>query len=292
MAVSHAQLKAFHAVAVHGSFTRAAQRLFLTQPAVSDQVRKLEDHYGVLLFHRNKRTVLLSELGERLLAITQRLFAVEAEAEELLSSSRALQTGSLVLAVDSTVHLRPYIARFYERYPGIALSLVTGNTESSLRRLFDYRADLAVVGGRVADERLFSLPLSDDPMLAFVAHSHPWAKRDGIALAELSGMPMVMREQGSVTRQILEEEMRRAGLDIRQAIEVEGREAANEMVAAGIGIGVVSAAEFGSDPRVRALPISGCQGRMCETLVCLREQASRRIIETFMALVREVQQDG
>ena len=70
MSVSHAQLKAFHAVAVYGSFTPPAERLFLTQPAVSDQVRKLEERYGVLLFHRNKRSVRLSELGERLLAVT------------------------------------------------------------------------------------------------------------------------------------------------------------------------------------------------------------------------------
>ena len=69
MSVSHAQLKAFHAVAVHGSFTRAAQKLFLTQPAVSDQVRKLEERFGVLLFHRNKRSVQLTDLGERLRAI-------------------------------------------------------------------------------------------------------------------------------------------------------------------------------------------------------------------------------
>ncbi|HCV37290.1 MAG TPA: LysR family transcriptional regulator, partial [Pseudomonas sp.] len=84
MSVSHAQLKAFHAVAVHGSFTRAAQKLFLTQPAVSDQVRKLEERFGVLLFHRNKRSVQLTDLGERLLGISQRLFACEAEAHDLL----------------------------------------------------------------------------------------------------------------------------------------------------------------------------------------------------------------
>ena len=90
MSVSHAQLKAFHAVAVHGSFTRAAERLFLSQPAISDQVRKLEERFGVLLFHRNKRSVRLTDLGERLLGITQRLFGVQAEAQELLQDSQAL----------------------------------------------------------------------------------------------------------------------------------------------------------------------------------------------------------
>ncbi|HCL3930538.1 LysR family transcriptional regulator, partial [Pseudomonas aeruginosa] len=185
MSVSHAQLKAFHAVAVYGSFTRAAERLFLTQPAVSDQVRKLEERYGVLLFHRNKRSVRLSELGERLLAVTQRLFAIEAEAEELLSASSALQTGTLTLAVDAPVHVLPQIARFCERYPGIAVRVETGNTDESLQRLFSYQADLALLGRDVSDERLLSLTLRNDPIVAFVSLSHPWAGRESIRLADL-----------------------------------------------------------------------------------------------------------
>lgn len=253
MSVSHAQLKAFHAVAVYGSFTRAAERLFLTQPAVSDQVRKLEERYGALLFHRNKRSVRLSELGERLLAVTQRLFAIEAEAEELLSASSALQTGTLTLAVDAPVHVLPQIARFCERYPGIAVRVETGNTDESLQRLFSYQADLALLGRDVSDERLLSLTLRNDPIVAFVSLSHPWAGRESIRLADLDDMPLVLREQGSVTRQTLEEEMSRAGLRIRPAIQVEGREASREAVVAGIGVGVVSAAEFGADTRVHAL---------------------------------------
>lgn len=287
MAVSHAQLKAFHAVAVHGGFTRAAERLFLSQPAISDQVRKLEEHYGVQLFHRTKRSVQLSELGERLLAITQRLFAAEGEAEELLSSSRALRTGSLTLAVDSPVHVLPYIARFNARYPGIRISLVTGNTDEALGRLFAYRADLAVVGRPVEDPRLLCKPLSCGPLVAFVARGHPWASRAAIQLADLDDLPMVLREQGSMTRQLLEEEMRRAGLRLRPAIEVEGREAVRELVLAGMGVGLVSAAELGDHPQVHALPIIDCQRQMTETLVCLREQGARRIIESFLQLVDE-----
>src|SRR3990167_1484343 len=86
MAVSNAQLRAFHAVAQQGSFTRAAERLFLSQPAVSDQVRKLEEQFGVLLFHRTKRSVRLTELGEQLLGITQRLRSEE-HTSELQSQS-------------------------------------------------------------------------------------------------------------------------------------------------------------------------------------------------------------
>lgn len=287
MSVSHAQLKAFHAVAQHGSFTVAAQKLFLTQPAISDQVRKLEERYGVMLFHRNKRSVKLTDLGERLLGITQRLFAVEMEAEELLQDSQALQTGSLTLAVDAPVHVLPQIARFCERYPGITVKIETGNTDESLHRLFNYQADLALLGRDVSDDRLLSIPLRSDPFVAFVALSHPWATRASITLADLHDTPLVLREPGSVTRQIVEEEMNRLGLKIRPAIQVEGREAAREAVVVGIGVGVVSAAEFGADSRVIALPILDCSRRMTETLVCLPEQSSRRVVATFLEMVNE-----
>ena len=287
MPVSHAQLKAFHAVAVHGSFTRAAERLFLSQPAISDQVRKLEERFGVLLFHRNKRSVRLTDLGERLLSITQRLFVVQAEAQELLQDSQALQTGSLVLAVDAPVHVLPQIARFCERYPGISVKIETGNTDESLARLFNYQADLALLGREVSDDRLLSLRLRSDPMVAFVARTHPWAGRGSICLSDLEDTPLVLREIGSVTRQTLEEEMSQAGLRMRAAIQVEGREAAREAVVVGIGVGVVSAAEFGSDSRVIALPITDCKRRLTETLVCLQEQSSRRVVATFLDIVRE-----
>lgn len=285
MSVSQAQLKAFHAVAVHGNFTRAAEQLCLSQPAVSDQVRKLEERFGVLLFNRNKRSVQLTELGERLLAITQRLFAAEREAEELLTSSRALQSGSLTLAVDAPMHLLPYIARFCERYPGIRVSLVTGNTDESLRRLFDYQADFAVLGRPVDDDRLIAHVLSSGPLVAFVADAHPWAGRDSIHLADLHQTPLVLREQGSMTRQMLEDEMQRLDLETRTAIEVEGREAVFEMVVAGLGVGIVSAAELGSSRGVHVLPILDFEPRMTETLVCLKEQGARRVIGAFLEVV-------
>lgn len=286
MAVSNAQLRAFHAVAQQGSFTRAAERLFLSQPAVSDQVRKLEEQFGVLLFHRTKRSVRLTELGEQLLGITQRLYAVAAEAQELLSSSRALQSGSLTLAVDSPVHVLPFIAQFKARYPGIRFSLVTGNTDEALARLFEYKADFAVLGRPMEDEKLTSHVLSRAPLVAFVGPEHPWAARESIVLADLDNMPLVLRERGSMTRQTIEEEMQRIGARVSRAIEVEGREAVFEMVAGGLGVGIVSAAEFGGSRNMRALPIEDCQRHMTETLVCLRTQSARRIIATFLEVVR------
>lgn len=287
MQISHSQLRAFHAVAEAGSFTRAAELLCLSQPAVSDQVRKLEEYYGVTVFHRDKRSVRLTEVGERLFGLTRRLFDVSTDVHELLMDYHGLTTGSLVLAVDAPVHVLPYVARFCARYPGINVRIEAANTDEVLQRLFSHRADLALLGRSVEDERLLSLPLRRDPMVAFVSSAHPWAKRKSIRLADLHGTPLVMREQGSVTRKTLEDAMTTAGLTISTAIEVEGREGAMEAVAFGIGVGVISAAELGFDSRLRGLPITDCQRYFTETLVCLRGQSSRRILSTFLDLVGE-----
>ena len=287
MTISHTQLKAFHAVAVNGSFTRAAEQLCLSQPAVSDQVRKLEDYYGVMVFYRDKRQVRLTEVGERLFGLTRRLFDISVDAHDMLMDYRTLSTGSLNLAVDAPVHVLPYIARFCRRYPGIDVKIETANTDEVLQRLFAHQADIALLGRTIEDDRLLSLPLRSDPMLAFVALDHPWAQRESISLGDLHDTPLVLREKGSMTRLCLEEEMATAGLRIRKAIEVDGREAAREAVAIGMGVGVVSATELGSDSRLRGLPIVDCQRRFTETLVCLRAQSSRRILTTFFNVVRE-----
>lgn len=290
MAISHTQLKAFHAVALHASFTRAAEQLCLSQPSVSDQVRKLEDCYGVLLFLREKRQVRLTEVGERLFGMTQRLFDISVDAHDMLMDYRTLSTGALNLAVDAPVHVLPYVARFCARYPGVDVKVETGNTDEVLERLFGYKTDIALLGRNIEDERLMCLPLRSDPMLAFVAHDHLWAQRASVSLADLATVPLVLREQGSVTRLAVQEEMAAAGLPMRKAIEVEGREAAREAVAIGMGVGVVSAAELGSDSRIRGLPITDSQHRFSETLVCLRAQSSRRILATFFDVVRETLQ--
>jgi len=287
MAVSHAQLKAFHAVAHCGSFTRAAQSLCLSQPAISDQVSKLEERFGVRLFYRNKRRVQLSELGERLFFITQRLFALENQAQELLASSRALESGQLIVAVDSPVHLLSALPRFHQRYPGIQIQISSSNSDLSLEKLFNYQADIAVLGREVDDSRLHSQVLSRSPLIAFVSQSHPWSTRKDIELADLASAPLVLREQGSMTRQMIEQELLRIGLSALPAIEVEGREAVRELVLAGLGVGVVSSAEFRASAALHPLPIRDCALHMTETLVCLKEQKQRILIETFLKVVNE-----
>jgi len=277
----YAQLRAFHAVARHGGFTRAAKKLHLTQPAVSDQVRKLESHFGVRLFERRKRAVTLTTLGRQLMIITARFFENEQEAIELLSRSQALKTGHIRMAADAAFHVLPLIARFKKRYPGIFVTLKSGNSDWVLSRLFDLETDIGILAGIPAEPELEQLTLRNDPLVAYVALDHPLAGRPHISMEELAKWPMVLREPGSITRALVEDGFGARGLTLNIAMEAQGREAAREAVAAGIGAGMVSEAEFGHDRRLKKLPVPDCALAMTESLVCLESSLHQRTVSAF-----------
>ena len=280
----YVQLRAFHHVAVTGGFSRAAEALHLTQPAISEQVRRLEQDYDVLLFVRHHRRVELTAEGRRLLTITHRLFECETQAEEYLSENRALRTGVLRIIADSAIHLTGLLAPYRERYPGVQVSLRSGNSDEVVAALYGYAADIGVVGNLPSDRTLSVVQLNSTPIVAFAARASPWGELAQLDLAEAAGLPLVMRELGSHTRARVEEAAQAMGVTLRPAIEAEGREAMRELVASGTGIGFVSAAEFGADARIVQIPLVGPQILMDEALICLKERADVRRIRAFMAL--------
>lgn len=286
----YVQLRAFHHVAVCGGFSRAAEALFLTQPAISDQVRKLEEEYDVLLFNRHKKQVTLTEPGHRLLEITRRMFDIEQQAADLLSESRALRSGTLRIVADAAHHLIHILARFRTVYPGITISLQSGNTESVIAGLYSYEADIGVLGEVPTSRDFEVVRLNSTPIVAFVSADHHLAERETLTFADLAREPLVMRERGSKTRHKLEERAAQAGVELRPTIEAEGREAVREIVAAGGGVGFVSAAEFGSEGRLIRIPIDAPEMLMEEALICLRERAGGKLVGVFLEIARSMRE--
>ena len=288
----YVQLRAFHNVAIHGGFSRAAEALRLTQPAISDQVRKLEEEYDILLFNRRKKQVTVTKAGEKLLEITNRLFEVENQALELLSESRALSSGRLRVIADSALHLLHILKPFREKYPGVHVSVRSGNTEEVINALFGYHADIGVLGDLPEHREFETVKLSATPLVAFAAVG---TRMDGInqlAIADLANHPLVLRESGSKTREKLEKAAEKAGIVLDAAIEAEGREAIREIVASGAGIGIVSEAEFGHDPRLRKIPIVGEKLYMEEALICLNERSAGKLIRAFMDMATQLSHDA
>jgi aminoethylphosphonate catabolism LysR family transcriptional regulator len=288
----YVQLRAFHYVAVCGGFSRAAEALFLTQPAISDQVRKLEEEYDVLLFNRHKKQVTLTQSGQQLLEITRRMFDTEQQALDLLSESRALRSGTLRIVADAAHHLLHIIGRFREQYPGVQVTVRAGNTESVITSLFAYDADIGVLGEIPQGRDFNMLKLNSTPIVAFVATGHPLANVNSLTFAELTKHPLIMRERGSKTRHKLEAMAQSQGVALRPAIEAEGREAVREIVASGGGIGFVSAAEFGQDGRLTAIDIDAPQIFMDEALICLRERSGGKLVRAFWEVASSLSAAG
>lgn len=286
----YAQLRAFHFVAVTGGFSRAAEAMNLTQPAVSDQVRKLELAYDTKLFDRHRKQVVLTQRGAALLEITHRMFEIEAQALELLTESREVATGTLRIIADSAHHITEALSRFRARFPKVKIEMRTGNSSDVLAALQSYEADIGVLGNMSADSDFVEVRLSSSPIVAFAAKGIASNLRPKATLEDISAYDLILREQGSKTRQKLEEAAARQAIDLIAIIEAEGREAVHEIVASGVGIGFVSDAEYGQDARLHKFHIDGPAIPMVESVACLARRKEVRLIAAFMRIA--AQQSG
>jgi aminoethylphosphonate catabolism LysR family transcriptional regulator len=284
--MNYLHLRAFHAVATHGSFTRAAAALNVTQPTISDQIKALEGRYEVKLFERHSRRVELTELGRALYDVTRRQFKLEAD-EQLLLTAKGLTHGRLRVAAGAPHLVVPLLGSFKRRHPGIQLSLQFGNSEVVLRSLFDRHCDVIMLPDIGDDTRLHALPFRRDRLIAFVEAGHPWSTRRSITLTDLNGEALVLREQGSRTRAVFEAAMARAGIVMGETLEIGSREGVREAVAAGLGIGIVSEGELGVDPRLHAVAIREAGLEVTEYAACLAERRSVRVVAAFFDLLEE-----
>ena len=277
----YTQLRAFHAVAVHGGFTKAAENLGVTQPTLSDQVKKLEQDFDVTLFNRVRKRTTLTETGQRLFEIADNMLDFENRAVDLLSETQALRSGQVTIAADAPFHILQVIAEFRRSYPGVSVAVNIGNSEEIMTQLLDFRADIGVLANVPEDRRFKALTLRDDALVAVVPVSHPWAQRGAVPFAELRGENLVLREQGSTTRRLIEEAFVTHSLVPDTVIEVEGRESVREAVAAGIGLGFVSEPEFGFDSRLAMVRLADCDLSMRESMICLNSGLATRAVAAF-----------
>jgi aminoethylphosphonate catabolism LysR family transcriptional regulator len=293
MPISHAHLRSFHAVATHGSFTRAAEMLNITQPTLSGQVKDLEERYGTKLFLRLGRRIELTDIGRSAFHITRMLFRHEQEVEHLLQSARALTSGELRVAADSPYIATPLLAQFQRLYPGIQISIQYGNSQQLMSWIESRRCDVAFLPNiPQGEDKLYSIPLLPDRLVVFVSRDHDWADRRSVSIEELVGQRVILREKGSRTRSIFEEAVEDAGLVLDDVMEIGGREGVREAVAAGFGVGIVAECELLTDSRLRALPVNNAELVHAEYVVCLQEMRSLRVNDAFLGMISASQKDS
>ncbi|MEX2647969.1 MAG: LysR substrate-binding domain-containing protein [Alphaproteobacteria bacterium] len=283
--MNHAQLRAFHAVARDGGFTAAARRLGLTQPALTVQVKALEQAYQVELFHRRGKSVRPTRAGQELYDLTRRIFQLEREAEDFLSAEGGLRRGRVRIAADGPFHVIAMIKAIRDALPAFEIAVAIGNSQSVVRALVDYEAEIGVLGEHALDDRFAVLAAARHALVLMIPPGHEWRGRAEVSIHELDGRPMVLREAGSVTRRAFDAALAASGVAPLAVLEIGSREAVREAVAAGLGLGVVQEPELGHDTRIGSARIGGADVAAGEFVICLEERRESRLIRRLTGIV-------
>jgi DNA-binding transcriptional LysR family regulator len=237
------RLRLFLEVAGRGGFSRAAQALAISQPAISAQVALLERRYGQPLVERLPRGLRLTEAGVVVAEYAERIFGLAEEMEVALDDLRGLRRGHLTVGASSTIGeyvLPPLIGRFKALHPDVAVAVRVANTERILAEVRGRQLDLGFVGGRPTGDDLLAEPFDRDEIVPLAAPDHPLAGRAEVTLGELAAAGLVAREAGSATRATAEASLRGAGLEPQLAMELGSNEAVKRAVRAGLGVGLLS----------------------------------------------------
>ena len=288
------KLEIFNVVAIEGSFSRAAGRMQLTQPAVSQHMRDLEHNLNVELFERGPRGVSLTPAGEILLDYTRCILRLVAEAESAVMQFNQLSSGQLALGAtpSASVYLLPaWIQRFHQRFTGLAISVRTETTAGLVRELLDGQVDLAFVEGELQLELpINALVLQDIRLFVVVGDGHQWADRDDIHLSELDGQAFISRPAGSQTRSWTDQIFGKYGVQPRMVAEFDNPESIRQAVASGLGFTIL--AEWGLDnenagQRLHALSIAEIDLRRTLKLVWASGTPLKPISRAFLTLLAD-----
>ena len=282
--MNFAQLRAFHAVAKYGTFSAAAQALGVSQSAITQNVRALEDSMGGRLFYRRGTGVELTADGDDLLPHVLGIIKGLEDVTARLGGGKQLRIGHLSVGLCAPHVVMPLIRQFRSGHPGIRIDTRMHNTGQLLKLVAQWRVDLAVVTLTAPVEDLACHRLADQQVLLLVPADHPWAEREAVDVAELAGQPFVLREQGSMTQQIFDEALASRAIEVRTELVLASREAVKEAVASGLGLGVVLDKELGHDSRLAGIRLVGADLSAAEYLVAHQEVAELGAVREFISL--------
>jgi len=255
------RLQVFFKVAGLLSFTKAAESLHMTQPAVTFQIRQLEESFNTRLFDRTHNRISLTEAGERVYEYAEKISAIYSEMEAMIRDMTGDMSGSVTIGASTTIAeymLPSLLGDFRQKYPDVLIHLKVSNTDGVVSMVEDNVIDLGVVEAPVSNRNLVVEPCKNDKLVAIVPNKHPLAKKAKVSLKELLAYPFISREEGSGTREVIEEYVAQAdgckdGLNV--AMDLGSPEAVKGAVEAGMGISIVSEATVAKERRLESLKI-------------------------------------
>ncbi|MCL6555299.1 MAG: LysR family transcriptional regulator [Burkholderiales bacterium] len=288
------RLQVFYTVAKQLSFTKAAELLYMTQPAVTFQVKQLEEHFNTRLFERSHSKITLTPAGELALQYAEKILALTREMETRMGELTGQVSGTLMVGASTTIaeYMLPrLLGEFKNRYPQVHCRLTVANSETIESKVADHTLDMGLIEAPSHHPQLEAEVVADDELVAICAPGHSIAQLAAVTPQQLAELPYVSREDGSGTREVVDAYFRANGVqpdDLHIVMELGSREAIKGAVEAGLGIAIVSRATISKETKLGdlvAVPLDPPLHRPL-SMVYAREKFRSRLLQTFLDYVR------
>ena len=289
------RLQVFHAVAKHLSFTKAAETLFMTQPAVTFQIKQLEEQFNVRLFERGHGQIALTEAGRVVFDYAERILALSAELDARMKDLTGHVSGPLLIGASMTIadYLLPQVlGEFNVRFPGVVPRLIVANSESVQHQVAEHSLDLGFIEGESLLPSLVTEVCGEDELEVVCAPSHPLAKRSSVTPELLGQHKYVSREPGSGTREVADRYLQKAGLRpdaLQPTMELGSPEAIKGLVGSGVGFAIMSRATVVREVRLGELAAVPFAPRMVRNLCIVypKQSFQSKLLTSFVAFAKE-----
>lgn len=282
------EIRTFNAVVLEGTFTRAAQRLSVSQPAVTAQMRKLESRFEGPLLERVGNGMRLTELGQRLYRLTAQFSELDQGVQALISPGKGSRFEEIRVATASPLVFMPLIARFAQSYPEVALNLHTATTDECHQVLENREVDVGLFPMHWEDRRLSRLPYREHDLIAIVPLSHPLAVLQSLSLRQLEGESLIFSHRYSYTQQLLDSLVQQAGLALKSTILIDSRTDICEAVAHDLGIGFAFRGDIPVQGPYAVVPIREASSAVTEHVVWLKARSDLPEVRCFVDLTMQV----
>jgi DNA-binding transcriptional LysR family regulator len=284
------RLQVFYTVAKQLSFTKAAEQLFMTQPAVTFQVKQLEEHFNTRLFERSHARIALTPAGRLVLEYAERILALSEEMDTRVSDLTGSMGGPLLLGASTTIaeFMLPHIlGEFKAAHPEVQAHMTVANSETIVNRVADHTIDVGLIESPSYLPTLQNEVCCDDELVVICAADHALAGRKTVKAQELAPLPWVRREPGSGTREFTDNYFRQCGVapeDLNVMMELGSPEAMKGVVETGIAIAIVSRATIAKELKLGSLVAIPLAPRLIRTLSLVhpKEKFRSRLLTTFV----------
>ena len=287
------RLQVFYTVAKQLSFTKAADILYMTQPAVTFQVKQLEEHFNTRLFERSHGRISLTPTGELVLGYADRILALTGEMEARVGELTGQVTGPLMIGASTTIaeyQLPRILGEFKSRFPQVQARLTVANSETIASKVADHSLDVGLIEAPSHNPNLNTVACCEDELVMICTPAHALANRSSVNAKDIAEQPYVSREHGSGTREVIDEFFRDNGVnpdDLHIEMELGSREAIKGAVEAGLGIAIMSASTVVKEIQLGtlvAVPLSPLLTRQL-SMVYAPEKFRSKLLDAFITFV-------